>query len=464
MSISFDDGSGRLQKQGFSQREPAWDSNVKWWQFPDGDPNIYYYRLVARPTFYATHWIPTKKADGTEGKAYPVLCCDYDSKANSYVSEANKKCVICDFMNQVYSLAPIEKDKDGKNRKAVPERIKRMNARLTMAHNAIVREVQQQGAPQNNSGNWTFIYPIRLPQGAANLLAEKEERFGHRYQEKDENGNTFSRIGGFAHALYGKDIAITYNSGADAQKMYQIDVGPRDPVTPLTDEEKSHRNHLIDFASLMKYPSPDTLQKSLEKNGLNDYLMQLSSLSNLRTVAKTIQPATKQENKSDDSAFDVGNGLAVHSLGEIQGVGNINSSPAQNVEDDVPNFPSLETWQQQQASKASPAEAVKAPPITASTASASPVSVQAKPQAGDVTAKIEAFSQTSGVKLVVDHSSYEKVRLFKPGMSVPECFKTYLVTSKTTGQCKGCPLRMDCMMISPAQVSGSAVSQQSIQG
>jgi len=471
MSISFDDDGGRLQKQGFNQREPSWDSNIKWFQFPDGDPNVYYYRLVARPTFYATHWIPTKKADGTEGKSYPVLCCDYDSKVNNYVSEKDRKCVICDYMNQVYALAPVEKDKDGKNRKALPDRIKRINARLTMAHNAIIREIQQQGAPQNNTGGWSFIHPIRLPQGASNLLAEKEERFGHKYQEQDEAGKFFTRVAGFAHAKYGKDVAISYNSKLDAQKMYQIDIGPRDPVTPLTEEEKAHRNHLIDFASLMKYPSAESLQRTLEKNGLYDYLQQLTAMANLKTVTRaTTAPTTAPKKVEEDDAFDDG-GSGVRQRGESQLTAGITNQPLE--EEDVPNFPPLAEWEKQQAEKAkaaAPTPVVTAPVETTTTPTTAAVSppvttqtqTQAKP-AGDVSGKIEAFSQSSGVKLVVDNSTYDKVRLFKTGMSVPECFKTYLVTSKSTGICKGCPLRMDCMMVSPAHPQTTTNTQPTAQ-
>lgn len=471
MSISFDDDGGRLQKQGLNQREPSWDANIKWFQFPDGDPNVYYYRLVARPTFYATHWIPTRKADGTEGKAYPVLCCDYDSKTNAYATE--KKCVICDFMRQVYDSAPTEKDKEGKNRKILPDRIKRMSSRLTMAHNAIIREIQNQGAPQNNTGGWTFIHPIRLPQGASNLLAEKEERFGHKYQEQDGNGKFFTRIAGFAHALYGKDIAISYNSKFDAQKMYQIDVGPRDPVTPLTEEEKSHKHHLIDFAAAMKYPSPETLQRSLEKNGLYDYLNQLTAMSNLKTVTRSVAPAAPAKTNQIDPSFDDHGGLAVHQLGESRWA---TSNLA--AEDDVPSFTSdVKEWERQQTEKK--AQATSTAPITIasapiptpvpqeapapSTPVVTPPVALAPAKGTDINSKLEAFSQSSGVKLVVDNSTYEKVRLFKTGMSVPECFKTYLVTSKSSGICKGCPLRMDCMMVSPAQIPTSSSATQPTQ-
>ena len=149
---------------------------------------------------------------------------------------------------------PPRKDQDGKIiPPKLPDHINRLRRRTTLAHNAIIRERQKSGAPANNTGNWTYVCAIRLPQGVADNIVDLQTKFG--LAKPDGSGKY-----GFSHRDYGKDINLTFNSQTgNPQTMYSVLIGPKDPATPLNEEEIAHitsRNCMVDFLTHLngKYP------------------------------------------------------------------------------------------------------------------------------------------------------------------------------------------------------------------
>lgn len=436
--MSMDD-AGEMRKQSFGDREPNWDEKIKWLQIPD-DGEHHAYRFIARPVYYAQHWISTRKKDGTPGKAFPAMCKNYDSSHGRW---AENGCKVCEFMDLAFKALyasekgkPQQKDANGKPlRPQLPDQIKRMNRRITMATNAIIRELQQQGAPQNNSNNWTFVHPVRLPQGVADKIVDLQAKFG----AKNPGGGTF----GFNHKDNGKDIYISYSSQEkNPNEMYKVLIGPNDPTTPLKPEEMSQQPHLVNFIEHLKYPKDEVIEEALRKNGHYEWLEKMNAVANLKQIERSSSPTL--------GAFDDGGGLGhagesrrAAETPSIPNDGPIGNFPAPKVEDDLPV--DLSAYKGTAKDQVAPEPKPTPAPVAQAPVQAPVQAPQASPKAStgsDIDSKIRGFCTEYSKQLVVHDKAYADLKFFRQGMSVPECFTKY----DSTPPCKKCPLRLDCMM------------------
>lgn len=388
-----------------NQREPNWDEKINWFNIPD-DNEVYNYRLVSRAFFYASHWVQTKKKDGTLGKSFPALCKNYDSKTNTY---AENGCVICEFLDQVNKALETTKQKWD----ILPNFVKKSTRRKTMAHNVIIRELQHQGPPANNIGSWSFIVPMRFPQGFANTLAELQEKFNKK------SGQVYA----LSHSTEGRDLLISYNSQAkDPGSMYQVQLGDK---TVLTPDEFAHEKFLIDFGAHLKYPDQNDLQKSLARNGYYEWLENFLAQSNLATIQKasTPAPAPAPAAPAKPSAFDD------------------TSTFKAEAEEIIPSIkPAAEAPVSTPAPTPAPAPALAQVAPQPQMATATPVAATGH----DINSKILNFAQSIGIGLHVLNQEFPDVRIYQPTMQVPVCFTQYSATDKKI--CKQCPLKLDCML------------------
>ncbi len=424
MSMSMDDNGA--YHSGKTEREPSWDAEIKWFSLP-ADGEVHSLRPVAGPYYYATHWTETKKKDGSAGKAFPTICKNYDPKTNQYAENGCEHCQFIDMVRKVVAENKLDWQKD------LPARIQRMSRRKTMAQNVIVRELQEQGAPANNAKGWSFIQPIRFPQGVSTNLYTLMEKFNKK------KGEVFA----LSHKTQGRDLMISYDpESKDPNTVYQIQLGD---TTPLTEEELSHAPYLTDFASFMKYPKEGTITETLQRNGYYEWLEQFQANINMKTISKgsgaaqqqTAPPKAPPANQQQSStAFDVaGDG----------GMGAAETS-AKDEPEPAPAKPAVKAPAPKVEAKAEP-EPEQAPPAKQETAPAPSPAPAAKPTGNGIEAKLAAFSQSTSIPLVESTKDFSEngVKLYKTGMNVPACFTQYNQTDKTI--CKQCPLRLDCMMV-----------------
>lgn len=470
---NFDDES-TVAKPGFD-REPRWDDEIKWFQFPD-DNTPYGFRLVAKPMFYAVHWIKTRKKDGTKGKAFPELCRNYDSNQSKF---AENGCEVCDLYKQIADNAPRkeQKGRDGKTFQALDldDSLKQLKAKVMLCSNAIFRPLQEQGPPANNVGKWTYIVPIRLPQGAANKLLDARDKF-NKHTIDMPDGSKQQKVFELHHAKYGKDFMLSYNSHAGSPAdQYQVYLGPKDPIAPLTEQERTQEPHLIPFLAYLKYPNQQTLKDSLVKNGYYEVLDALLSKKNadsakldrgaipapqsapVAAVAPTVQAAPSAPSAFNDES-------AVSAAGESEAGsydprGPIGNFPAAPVEDDVPMFDKPPVAAAPAAVAPTPAPVQVAPaaapvaPVQAAPAptpaptAAAPAAAPTNGTGKNVVALVQQYAQASGLTLVSNDKQYaEDLRFVTQGMQIPSCFNQYNVGDRAI--CKGCPIKVDCMMVS----------------
>jgi len=419
MGMSMDDG-GAAQRQGFGEKEPRWDEKISWFQFPD-DTSPYAYRLVAKPFYYGQHWLKTRKKDGTQGKPMAVLCRNYDSVSGK---PAQNGCKVCEYLAEADKLLVkvAYKDRD--------ESLKGITRRLVMASNAIVRDIQSAGPPANNTGKWTFVHPIKVPQGFADTIAEKQEKF--------------NKVGGvmygFSHKDHGRDLLISYNSASkEPAKMYQLDLGDK---TALKPEELQHGSFLVDFLSHLVFPADSTIEQALQRFGYYEKLQSLAAGHNLQQVGQSAQAApaaAPQAQAVAPGAFDDGGGLPASSAAPAPAVSQqpgvrLGIDPALETDVDMP----------QPAVAAPVAAPVTQPAVAAAAPVAAPAPVAAAPVA-DLGSRIAAFAQLQNIPVRVSVSEHSDMRNYKSGMSVPQCFEKYDAQAK----CKPCPIRLDCMMATP---------------
>jgi hypothetical protein len=412
--MSMNDAGGIVSATG--NKEPRWDEKIRWFDFP-ADKEAHLYRLVSKGFIYSTHWLNTKKGDGSVGKAFPILCKNYDSATNK---RAKNGCKMCDY------LQAVRKAYGETKYESWDASIKKAFDRAVMAHNVICREIQEAGAPPNKQAEWTFIVPMRFPQGVVKTLSELAEKFNKR------GGATHP----LNHAVEGRDIYVSYDPAAtEAAKMYQVqlDMTPK----PLTQEEMAHAKFLIDFAPHLKYPTDDAINEALERNGY------ITKLENLQTQAAIISipsgaslkapvapaPAAVQAAapSANASAFAVGDAPA----------------PAMPVDDipmgscppaATPAAPAPSPVQQQ-----APAQAAPVAPTPAA-----PEAPAAKPT---VEQSLVAFAGPKNIALSpfahTDKLEGLAFKYFKPGMAVPACFGQYADGQPIT-TCKTCPIKFDC--------------------
>lgn len=404
-------------------KEPRWDEKIKWWNFPDdGEP--YLYRLIGRPMFFFNHWVKMKKKDGTAGKSLAVLCKNFNSVTGK--SEENG-CKICEYYRsagQVYAKGKVDYDKWHPS-------LKGMGARSTMGMNAIVRDLQQQGPPGNQK-DWTFVHPIKVPKGVSETIVDLAKKYN-----KKPGATKPEDYFGFNHAQYGKDLNISYNSQADASKMYSIIPGDR---TPLTEEELAHAPYMVDIASHVKFMEDAKVEELLQRNGYYELLQSLQADFALKDAqarvgitqqspAATDIPKTNQTN----TAPKVEQQAATSSIPSAMDVEDDGGIPA-GTEDHLPVANSATTES-----------------ATAATPAASPLAAESKPAAANGGEdKIQAFASTHGKTLVENTKDYSdlSLRTVTVGTKVPDCFSKISETRKNSPEvCKACPIKLDCMQV-----------------
>jgi hypothetical protein len=426
-----------------NKREPNWDDNISWFQMPDDD-EVHLYRLVGAPFLYAQHWIQTVKRDGKAGKSYPVICNNYDSKTNTW---AENGCEVCEWMKQVYAALDEVNGKRDKEKKiewqSLPAFVKKSTRKLTMASNVIIRELQIQGPPANNSDGWSFIRQIRFPQGFSKTLKEKQDKFNKR------DGKIYA----LNNIAEGRDLQISYNSNAeDIKNMYVLELGER---TPITEEEWAHEGFLVDFPALMIYPDQAQVADSLRRNKYYDWLNDFKNSQPAQSIQKSAppvqQPASPQPQGRQTGGFAATGMPEAPFESEEEPAGARTQAPAQPAQP-----PPI-----QAAAPAAPAQPA-APPVQAAPPPAAPKAAAPAPgpapaangtvpgKAAPIESRLQEFSGKFGAALVATNKTYEgkTLRLYRPDLAVPDCWSTY--TKKVTenkDQCRGCPLRLDCMMV-----------------
>jgi len=431
--MSFDDES-TLQKAGYD-REPRWDEAIKWHGFVD-DNTPYAFRLVAGPTRIATHWLTSKKKTGDKGKPFAVLCCNYNSdpKVDRFVENG---CVVCDLYNQLENSAPLKeiKGKDGKTFKVADlnDDLQKIKARTTFCTNAISRDLQTQGPPSNNSGKWSYLVPLKIPQGCSNKLIDAQDKF-NKHKVQDATGQMIEKVFGLHHRYYGKDVMISYNSKApNPSDQYQIYLGPKEPVTPLTDEELGHAGSLVNFLEHLKYPSPESVKESLQKSGYYESLDGMVTNSNLKTLTKGDLPRPQvspvQSQQPVKTAFDV----------DSEGIPT--NAPT---EDDIPDLTLLKGGPVNTSYHA-PAQTTHVPPTVATPAPQQHTPPFAtKADGTNIQSLILSYATTNGLETRINETKYaEDLRYVQAGTQIPQCFSKY----QAVPICKGCPIRVDCMLV-----------------
>lgn len=436
MSMDVDGDGGFKEDRG--NREPAWDKDIKWFQIPD-DNASYGFRFVAKPYYYAQHWVTSRKKDGTTGKAFPVLCQNYDPETNTYAENGCECCAFMDLVNKAVNDAKAKWED-------LPKHIKQVGRRKTMATNAIVRELQEQGPPANNTGAWSFIVPLRLTQG----VSDKIKKLADKVQPKGPSGIPFA----INHKTEGRDLLISFNSQEKIpDQMYQVIHGDK---KPLTEEELGHSKFLTDFGAHIKYPNQDEIRKSLVRSGFYEWLDTFSASANLKTISR--EPATAPA-PAQQAAAPRQPAAALEPAPEPE--------PARAPAPVTPAAVVQAVEQQAseviaQATTSVQASAVNVSPVAAmsvQTEVVAPVAAVVPPPAApvqtavgsaaanDIQSRVSAYAQAQGIALKTIDAPISDAQFYKPGMSVLNCFTQYTATSKTNKPlCKGCPLRLDCMV------------------
>lgn len=462
-NMSFDDES-TIQKTGF-EKEPRWDEAIKWHQFID-DNNPYSYRLVAASTQFAQHWLKSKKKSGEKGKSFAVLCRNFDSKTNKF---AENGCEVCDLYQQLVNNSPEKeiKGNDNKIRKVadLDDDLKGIKARVTFCSNAISRDLQLQGPPANNAGKWSFIVPIKIPQGCAGKLKDAQDKF-NKHRVDDGNGGTVEKIFGLHHRQYGKDFSISYNSATDPNNQYNVYLGPKDPVAPLTADELGYSSFLVDFAAHLKFPDQASVKDSLTKHGYYEVLQAILDKGNIKklergTVVAPKQPAAPAAPAAKTAFDEGGTGMAEDDIpvdmNQLKGgqpaapaaAAALAAAPAAPAQPAAPAVPAAPA-----AAPAAPAAApaAAAPPVQqpaaaepAAQPAAAPVQpAKTAPAGKDVQANVVAYAGANGLALVTNEKQYaEDLRFVQQGTQVPSCFSKY----QAVPVCKGCPIKVDCMLV-----------------
>lgn len=457
-NMSFGD-TGSYVDGAKQKKEPYWDEGINWFELPD-DNEVHLYRFVAAPYYYAQHWVQTVKKDKTTGKAFPAMCQNFDSNTNTF---AENGCELCAFMVEVNKAleernknAPID-PQTGKAKpiewKDLPSNVTRLSRRLTMATNAIIRDLQLQGPPTNNSQGWSFIRPLRLPQGFSATIKEKQEKFNKR------DGKVYA----LNHQTEGKDLQISYNSNSQkVADIYMMELGLN---TPLTEEEMAQGGSLTNFASHMKYPAQKEMADALRRFGYYDWVNEFRASSPTTSVPRQAQVAHQQQAapRAAQPAQNLNPAFAAEATPEppFEPEPVAAATTPRPTASAAPQAPTPQPQQQPVAPPpvevptinptASVAMQVQTPVVAPSQPVAAPV--QATQPAGPiqpgVVGRLQDFAAQTGVKLIVKGTTYQKnLRIYTPDLAVPTCWATYGETSRANReQCKKCPMRLDCMMV-----------------
>lgn len=405
MLIDDADSSAGFNQALGKNKEPRWDEKIKWFNLPDdGEP--YRYRLVGKPTLFFNHWVTTRKRDGQWGKPMAVLCKNYDSHEGK--SKENN-CLVCDYYRSIqraYGDLKMAYENWDKN-------AQKMSAKPTMAINAIIRDIQEQGAP-TGAKDWTYIAPLKFPKGVSETIVDLAKKYNKK------QGGSPEEFYGFNHNKFGKDLNISFNSQADASKMYSVIPGDR---TPLTEEEQTQGHNLVDFASQIKFLADQNVEELLQRSGYYDLLQSLQAQAALtKAQAKVGMQQTAPVAQEIPRAVPKPATAAVFHTEDDGGI------PA-GTEESVPSTLN-------QSNNSTQATAPASSPI------ATPAIAKGTP--------LSEFAALHGKSMKVvdkDYSSFG-LKTVQQGTSVPDCFSSYTEQrAANPSVCKNCPIKIDCMQV-----------------
>lgn len=422
-SLLDTDDSGGLGSTPGKNKEPRWDEKIRWFSYPD-DGQPYAYRLIGKPNYIFQHWVTTKKKDGNWGKPFAVLCKNFETVTGR---SQDNGCKVCEFYREVnkhYGEAKVPWAN-------WPDQIKKMGARPTMVINAIVRDIQTQGAPAG-AKDWSFVAPLKIPKGLAETISERAKKFNKKPGGKPDE------FYGFNHADHGKDLWISYNSQADAQKMYDLQVGMADrDRTPLTAEEREHAKYMTDFAPHVRYMADADVEQLLQRGTYYEMLQGLQAQQALAKVQSAVGLQTQQppaqeipRSVSTPTVSAQTQDLVTPAALATDDDGGITAG----TDSDVPNTMT-------QAVKSTQATQPATPPVQSPTAAPAPTT------GGGVAAEF-ARQHGKATKVVTQDYSALSLRTVKTGTEVAECFSQYSTyRTQHPDVCKQCPVKLDCMQV-----------------
>lgn len=173
-------------------------------------------RLMPRPAVYGTHWVKTKRKDGSP-TSFPTPCLAFDPETRQI--DTRKKCPWC---------------------KSNSDQIR---SGLDVYANAIIRSIQKQapeevrptraekesGFKDKESETFTIYRVVSIPSSVIGKLKDLKALNTH----EDENGDTQGY--GVDHARFGRDISIMFDSTKSGTDKYAVQMGDH---TPLKKSEK----------------------------------------------------------------------------------------------------------------------------------------------------------------------------------------------------------------------------------
>ena len=208
-----------------------WDDGIKWGELPE--------KAWTQLRFYgdvyllATSWIKHQKS----GKKFPLLSLAWDPETKHFSRSGD----------------PILEDFDPRN-STNPE-IKDITPRQHGYGHAIFRQAQQ----MNQIRPWA---PVKLP---ISLILSIQRLSGMNVHIID--GQRYEAD--VTDPYWGADVYVLYDSTARAEQKYQVQIGPK---VPLTEEEMSYISQQYDWKSRVVWPSREEVIRSLRENGYYDLI------------------------------------------------------------------------------------------------------------------------------------------------------------------------------------------------
>lgn len=229
----------RYQNMGFgsnSQSEARWDAQIQWYELK---PGVWNQIRVIGPIFIvAQNWFTTLK-----GKKFPLFSIAWDSFTRSYDHQAD------DPIYQIF----------GNPYDSLDEKIKGIAPRQTAFAQAIIR-------PTAGLANGGELKPMRIPTSVVNGIRKAMELNFITNPDGSpiigEDGKPV--IGDPTDQVYGIDILIHYDPSKQGSEKYSVQSGGR---SPLKENEKAMYSSLIDWANIVKKPTPNQVKEALSKNG-----------------------------------------------------------------------------------------------------------------------------------------------------------------------------------------------------
>ena len=173
-------------------------------------------RLMPKPAVYGTHWVKTKRKDGSP-TSFPTPCLAFDPETRQI--DTSKKCPWCKSKSDqirsgldVYANAIIRSIQ-----KQAPEEVR------------ATRAEKESGFKDKESETFTIYRVVQIPSSVIGKLKDLKALNTH----EDENGDTQGY--GVDHARFGRDISIMFDSSKAGTDKYAVQMGDH---TPLKKSEK----------------------------------------------------------------------------------------------------------------------------------------------------------------------------------------------------------------------------------